>query len=142
MHKPLPGRLINAVLPGPVAMRSALIGVATCAGSVRLPLWVQGVLLVCKRKSGVPGDGAGLEALGAAFGTVSWCWAGWFFTTWRKTQGCSIRAVARTTVPVLGALCLLRWGWKRNRGVLGFGDHPGCDAGGTDSSDWAWRWHL
>lgn len=87
MHKPLPGRLINAALPGPVAMRSALIGVVTCVGSVRLPLWVQGVLLVGKKESGVPGDGAGLEALGAAFGTVSWCWAGWFFTTWCKNPG-------------------------------------------------------
>lgn len=79
MHKPLPGRLINATLPGPVAMRSALIGVATCAGSARLPPWAQGVLLVGKREFGVPGDGAGLEALGAAFGTVTWCWAGCFF---------------------------------------------------------------
>lgn len=53
MHKPLPGRLINAALPGPCARQFGLIGIATCADLAR----VEGMLCRGKCVARLPRDG-------------------------------------------------------------------------------------
>lgn len=58
MHKPLPGRLINAALPGPSARQFGLIGIAaTCADLA----CVEGILLAGKCVARLPRDGPCLQ---------------------------------------------------------------------------------
>lgn len=54
MHKPLPGRLINAALPGPSAMELGLIGIATCMDSAHM----EGMLCMGKCVARILRDGA------------------------------------------------------------------------------------